>query len=581
MMVGSGPDFEHPETERDPLLDTDVANTFEVDPTPDVLARPALDPLFESTDDTEFGSDATGDNEGSEPARESLPSVVETSPLGESSPELNPTEPATSRIKPLAKGTLARNLVIRMASLVAVVAILLSAITTFSVHTLLMRGVDQEIRQSLEMSPGSGGNFGQPRGPGAGGIEVRISGQNIIAAFSFEQGQPTELTTAHVAPLLTVPADGEIHTIWIPDFGEYRAGRVSTPLEDRIVAISTASLTHTIQMLILVEIAITVLAVLTAILIVVSVIRSSLKPLYRLTETATIVSELDLSQGEVTLAMRVPEDELRVDNEVGRVGQAFNHMLDNVEGALAARQSSETRVRQFVADASHELRNPLASIRGYSELMGRRSAELDADSAIAVTRISAESKRMSALVEDMMLLARLDNGVNRQTTPVDLVEIVLNATQDARAAGPNHVWTLTVPDYLMVSGDANQLHQVIANLLGNARKHTPAGTRVEVSAYQDADEAVISVLDNGPGVPDSIKDQVFERFARADVNRAHDEEGSTGLGLAIVASVAQAHGGTVELVAEPGATRFVLRLPLLTVGSAVIDEDTTELVEDY
>lgn len=557
-MTGARPDFEQPEDDRFQSLEIDEITFPEPGIAPDLPPRPALDPEF-APDDSQEIQDEAAEIVGAEPASDVVHEMEVASPTGSTEPK-----PSRRNFKPLAKGTLSRHLVLRMASLVAVVAILLSAITTFTVHTLLMQGVDQEISQSLDLKPGIGGALGQPRGPGAGGIEVKIIGQKVVAAFSFEQGQPTELTTAHIEPLLEVPADGEIHTIWIPDFGEYRAGRVSTPLEDRIVAISTASLAQTIKRLIFLETAITLLAVLASIFIVVSVIRSSLKPLYRLTETATAVSELDLSQGEVTLEMRVPEDELLVDSEVGKVGLAFNHMLDNVESALAARQSSETRVRQFVADASHELRNPLAAIRGYSELMGRRSGELDADSVTAVSRISAESKRMSTLVEDMMLLARLDNGANRHTAPVDLVEVVLNATQDARAAGPDHVWTLTVPDSLMVFGDGNQLHQVITNLLGNARKHTPAGTRVAISAYQEGGDAVISVLDDGPGVPESIKGHVFERFARADVNRAHDDEGSTGLGLAIVASVAQAHGGTVELISEPGATRFVLRLPLLT-----------------
>ena len=177
-----------------------------------------------------------------------------------------------------------------------------------------------------------------------------------------------------------------------------------------------------------------------------AVVARSLRPLNRVAATAQQVSQLELDRGEVALAVRVPPADADPASEVGRVGQAFNHMLNNVEEALAARQASETKVRQFVADASHELRNPLAAIRGYAELTRRSRDELPPDAAYAMSRVESEADRMSHLVEDLLLLARLDSGPDLDLQPTDLTEVVVNAVSDARAAGPDHVWRLAVPD---------------------------------------------------------------------------------------------------------------------------------------
>ncbi|WP_367343085.1 sensor histidine kinase, partial [Propionibacterium sp.] len=207
-------------------------------------------------------------------------------------------------------------------------------------------------------------------------------------------------------------------------------------------------------------------------------------------------------------------------------------------------------------------------IRGYAELAQRRANELDPDTAFAMSRITSESERMSGLVEDMLLLARLDTKPELQLAETDVVEVVLNAASDAQVAGPDHQWRLNLPDEAVtVMADRNQLHQVVANLLSNARKHTPAGTQVDTSVGIEGDQAVIRVHDNGPGVPPEIADKVFERFARADVARTHDKEGSTGLGLAIVAAVMAAHGGTAALDSSDGHTTFTLRLPLASDDS--------------
>ena len=225
-----------------------------------------------------------------------------------------------------------------------------------------------------------------------------------------------------------------------------------------------------------------VLAIGAAALIGRSLVERSLRPLNRVAATAQQVSQLPLDRGEVALAVRVPPADTHPDSEVGRVGLALNHMLNNVEEALAARQASETKVRQFVADASHELRNPLAAIRGYAELTQRSGEAIPPDAAYAMSRVESEADRMSRLVEDLLLLARLDAGPELDIQPTDLNALLIDAVSDGRAAGPDHSWSLSLPDELVtVPADQYRLHQVVANLLANARTHTPAGTRVETA----------------------------------------------------------------------------------------------------
>ena len=237
-------------------------------------------------------------------------------------------------------------------------------------------------------------------------------------------------------------------------------------------------------------------------------------------------------------------------------------MLDRIAGALSARHASETRVRQFVADASHELRTPLAAIRGYTELAQRKQAQLPEDVAHAMNRVESETARMTHLVEDMLLLARLDTGRPLQRDSVDLTRLVVDAVSDAHIAGPDHHWELDLPDEpVTVAGDEARLHQVLANLLANARTHTPPGTTVTTSlAVGDRGDVVLTVLDDGPGIPHWLQPNVFERFARGDTSRSRIG-GSTGLGLAIVAAVVRAHGGTIGVQSVEGRTEFTVRLP--------------------
>jgi two-component system OmpR family sensor kinase len=240
-------------------------------------------------------------------------------------------------------------------------------------------------------------------------------------------------------------------------------------------------------------------------------------------------------------------------------------MLGHVESALARRHASEARLRSFAADASHELRTPLAAIRGYAELARRHSGTLPPEVEHALARVESESARMSALVEDLLLLARLDAGRPLESAPVDLTRLAIDATSDARVAGADHRWQLDLPDGpLLVRGDEQRLHQVLANLLSNARTHTPPGTTVTVALGSPAGRpgAELSVTDDGPGIPAELQPDVFERFVRGDSSRSR-EAGSTGLGLAIVAAVIAAHHGTVSVSSRPGHTRFLITLPVL------------------
>ncbi len=307
------------------------------------------------------------------------------------------------------------------------------------------------------------------------------------------------------------------------------------------------------------------------------ILRRQLAPLSRVSAAARRVADLELDRGEVELPTPiVPVDPASAHTEVGQLGTSLNRMLDRIASALSARHASETRVRQFVADASHELRTPLAAIRGYTELAQRKRDDLPADVAHAMNRVESETTRMTQLVEDMLLLARLDAGRPLERDSVDLSRLIVDSVSDAHIAGPDHQWALDLPeDPVVVEGDEARLHQVLANLLANARTHTPSGTSVTVSLKPDRDAVLLTVADDGPGIPASLLPDVFERFARGDSSRSR-REGSTGLGLAIVAAVLKAHGGTIEVSSTAGSTEFVVRLPVVSSqGTHRMDQSGT------
>jgi two-component system OmpR family sensor kinase len=218
-------------------------------------------------------------------------------------------------------------------------------------------------------------------------------------------------------------------------------------------------------------------------------------------------------------------------------------------------------VRQFVGDASHELRSPLASIRGGAELTRRGGHRLPADVVTSLGRIESESIRMTELVEELLLLARLDEGAELRLEPVALSDLVADAVSDAKASGQDHEWRLRLDGDVEVTGDAARLQQAVANLLSNARIHTPAGTTVVTTVSRDGDRALVTVEDDGPGIPAELLPHLFERFVRGDGSRSRSA-GSTGLGLAISQAIVEAHGGTLSVASEPGATQFTLALPV-------------------
>ncbi|MFM7491067.1 MAG: ATP-binding protein [Actinomycetota bacterium] len=281
----------------------------------------------------------------------------------------------------------------------------------------------------------------------------------------------------------------------------------------------------------------------------------SLKPLTSVEETAEAFARGDFSA-------RLPE--ARGDTEVGRLTSALNQMLNRIEESFSVRVASEEKLRRFVADASHELRTPLTAIRGFAELHRQGAIQGEEKTAELVRRIEQESIRMSSLVEDLLLLARLDQSREMAMEPVDVTTVIKEAVASARAAGPDHEISMELPtEDLFVLGDSLRVHQVIANLLANARVHTPAGTKVLVSARQDDSGTYISVADNGPGLSKEAQVKIFERFYRADPSRVRNGVEGTGLGLSIVDAVMSAHGGNVTVTSEVGkGSTFTLFFPI-------------------
>lgn len=475
--------------------------------------------------------------------------------------------------------TLRRQLVVRITLIVTVAAVLMAGLSTFLVARILTDAVDQQITYAVRATDS------RPRGPNTkepdalpteGPVELRTGGlpTGSITVVSNPSGSafgsivlstgPSVASAEQIATLTHLPDDGIVRTITVEGLGTYRAAAISRGDTLLAVAVPMAATQAVLKDLMWAEAGLIILAAALAALVSTLVVRNSLKRLNQLACTAVTVSNLPLESGEVSIDARVDMTGLSPGSEVGRVGTALNSMLDHVEDSLRAREASEQRVRQFVADASHELRNPLASIRGYAELTRRGRDKLPTDIIFALGRIDSESQRMSKLVEELLLLARLDNGVGLERHPIDLAESVLTAISDTRAASADHHWRLEVPSTpVIVEADAARLQQVLVNVMGNARKHTPAGTTVMVSLAVEGDIAAVRVSDDGPGVEPELIDKLFERFTRGDISRGHDAEGSTGLGLAIAAAVVKEHGGTITATnLSPHGTRFTITLPL-------------------
>ncbi|MEV6117577.1 HAMP domain-containing sensor histidine kinase [Streptomyces sp. NPDC052109] len=501
--------------------------------------------------------------------------------------------------------TLRTRLVVASVVLIAVVCAAIGTVTTVALRSHLYDQLNGQLREASARAAGGLGpmpdgpkNSGTPpgrQGVGQAGKLGALKATNLsdfvrrgpqpsgTIAAKIENGAITEalvghkskddnnvtqmgakpLITAQISALGAVSKDKKIHHVEIPGLGDYQVLYVDGNLGTYYVALPTAEVDGTINTLILVEISVTAAGLIVATLAGTVIVGVATRPLRKVANTATRVSELPLHTGEVNLSERVPESECDPHTEVGQVGAALNRMLDHVHGALHARQQSEMRVRQFVADASHELRTPLASIRGYAELTRRGREQVGPDTRHALGRIESEAGRMTLLVEDLLLLARLDAGRPLQFEQTDLIPLVVDTVSDSRAAGMDHNWRLDLPDEpALVSADAARIQQVLVNLLGNARKHTPPGTTVTARVQRRGPWMCVDVEDNGQGIPPELLPHVFERFARGDSARSRST-GSTGLGLAIVQAVAAAHGGAVTVDSDPGRTVFTVHLPAL------------------
>ncbi|MEV7885043.1 HAMP domain-containing sensor histidine kinase [Streptomyces sp. NPDC002817] len=485
--------------------------------------------------------------------------------------------------------TLRARLVVASVVLIAVVCAVIGTVTTLALRSHLYDQLDTKVGESAARAAGVGAPPGQQdkgdgnappggttsladlvtKGPQQGGIAAKVQNGAITDAKVGEKNNDDfemtdkDLSDEAIEALNQVSQDGETHTIDIPGLGEYRVKYASGTKGNYYVALPTAEVDNTLNTLIAVEASVTAAGLIAAGIAGTVIVGVATRPLRRVAATATRVSELPLHTGEVNLSERVPESECDPNTEVGKVGAALNRMLDHVHAALHSRQQSEMRVRQFVADASHELRTPLASIRGYAELTRRGREQIGPDTRHALGRIESEAGRMTLLVEDLLLLARLDAGRPLQFEQTDLIPLVVDTISDTRAAGMDHNWRLDLPDEpALVSGDAARLQQVLINLLGNARKHTEPGTTITARIQRRGPWMCVDVEDNGQGIPPDLLPHVFERFARGDSSRSR-ASGSTGLGLAIVQAVVTAHGGAVTVDSVPGRTAFTVHLPAL------------------
>ena len=539
--------------------------------------------------------------------------------------------------------SLRTRLVVGVLGLVLVMAAVMSAFSTVSLrHTLMARtdsqlmaaaqraadkrhDLTQEARKASDEAAqegadkpgdqpdGAGGADGADGGPGKEGVPPGLdaAGQSTgtltlittqasssdtasseTAAYIDKNGHYASISKEDCRLLLSQATEDHPVTVHLHHLGSYRvvATRDEASGSTVITGLSLEGDKGLIRTQLLIELAVALVGALVVALAGRTMVRSSLAPLERVARTAQRVASQPLERGEVSIEDRVEKADLDSSAEVGQVGGALNTLLGHVESALGARQRSETQVRQFVADASHELRTPLASIRGYTELIRREGADADLpeEATYALERVHSESVRMTALVEDLLLLARLDAGRELRREEVDLVGLLVDTVADARAAGPDHDWQLDLavleppadatpeeaedflPEPPLVIGDEARLRQVIVNLLANARVHTPAGSHVTTTLAREGDTLIVRIHDDGPGIAPDVRDRLFERFARGDSSRER-RTGSTGLGMSIALAIVQSHGGSIDVASstapEDHGTTFSVRLP-----AAVVEE---------
>lgn len=492
-----------------------------------------------------------------------------------------PTTPRSRR------WTLRRTLVIGTSLLVALAFVVMSLATIVALRSFAFERLDQQVLGGLSFSAGSsrfdggsrppaGGSGGSSDsgGPGSsGGPAPRVGSLQAVLAtdgtverssYTRSDGTEVSLSDDQIARLTAaVATDRQPTSVDLGgDLGTFRVAGAQANGVTVFAGESEADVNATTSALSVILAAVGAVVLVAAILGLSVFVRRSLRPLDRVAAVAQRVSTLSLDTGTVDIRDRVAPADTHPDTEVGRVGASLNDLLGHVQRSLDARQHSEEQLRRFIADASHELRTPLASIRGYAQLSLGEAAPMTPTQARSFDRIESEAQRMASLVDDLLLLARLDAGQPLRRDEVELTLLAVDAVSDAQAADAEHEWRLDVSDDLIsVTGDENRLRQVVANLLRNAQTHTPPGTTVTLSLARAGAEAVLRVSDTGPGIEPGITDRLFDRFARGDDSRNRDA-GSTGLGLSIAQAITESHGGTISVESAPGHTVFEVRLPV-------------------
>jgi two-component system OmpR family sensor kinase len=464
--------------------------------------------------------------------------------------------------------SLRTRLVLGLLVLAAVGLVVADVATYKSQESFLLDQTDQTLQTNHFLAEGVANDHGGEGQPGRGGPQNRLPRDYVIEVLDPTTMKP--LTTPIGSPLPKLPSSITLNapTRGEPDAVRYfiapavsGGGRLRVrasiegghPDQLLILGISLHDVDASLHRLFLIEVIVTLAVLGALVLLALWVVRVALRPLREIEQTAAAIGAGDLSQRVEYTAPNT---------EIGRLGLALNAMLGQIEGAFKAREASESRLRRFVADASHELRTPLAAVRAYAELFRRGAASRPDDLERAMGGIGRESERMSLLVDDLLLLARLDEGRPLEREPVHLEEVVGEAVETAKMVEPSRPIDLAA-EPAVVLGDRDRLRQVVDNLLANVRSHTPASAPVHVRVSRNGTNAVLEVEDSGPGLSEEEVEQVFERFHRGDPSRTR-ASGGVGLGLSIVSAVAEAHGGTATARSEPGkGSTFVVSLPLL------------------
>jgi two-component system sensor histidine kinase TrcS len=480
--------------------------------------------------------------------------------------------------------TLRRQLVVGVSSVVTVVMLLVGVASVVSLRSYVNTLNDAEVDESLDAlthsftryQHGESGHRTDVEhamlgftGQNTGNVIAAIHHGDVIGSAVFFEDDSRPARPDVIAAIRAQPwRDGQLRTVTLGSLGSYRVSSQSAGPDDQlVVGVSLALANKTITRRIVSATVLSVAALLVTAGLTTLVVGYALRPLRRVAATAAEVAGTRLTGDEHRITARVQPDDTDPDNEVGIVGHTLNRLLDNVDGALTHRAESDRRMRQFITDASHELRTPLAAIHGYSELTRQDSAALPPTTEYALARIESEARRMTSLVDELLLLSRLGEGEDLRTEDVDLGDIVLNAVNDAAVAAPDHQWVKNLPDEpVWVRGDPDRLHQLVSNLLANGWVHTPPGVTVTTGiachrSGSDASFAELTVADDGPDIDPELLPHLFDRFVRAK-HAPHDGSGN-GLGLAIVDSIVKAHHGSVTAESADGQTIFRVRLPLV------------------